>query len=104
VRHFIRLTGGPVYQNGPHVAGKSSTAKGEAKGTEDLHLVTYNIPARRDTDRGAVFYEDGGCPSYVNSIAVGRDGTVYTIARIPKGDGGYRVDLISVVSPRADSR
>ena len=42
-----------------------------------------------------MFYEDGGRPSYVNSIAVGRDGTVYTIARIPKGNG-YRVDLISV--------
>jgi hypothetical protein len=78
------------------VAGKSSTAKGEAKGTEDLHLVTYDIPERKYTDRGAVFYADGGRPSYVNSIAVGRDGTVYTIARIPKAETGYRVDLISI--------
>jgi hypothetical protein len=94
-RTLYYLTGGPVYENGRRVAGKSSTAKGEAKGTEDLHLVTYDIPARRYTDYGAVFYESGGRPSYVNSIAVGRDGTVYTIARIPKADG-YRVDLISV--------
>jgi hypothetical protein len=94
-RTLYYLTGGPVYVGGRRVAGKSSTAKGEAKGTEDLHLVTYDIPDRRYTDHGAVFYEDGGRPSYVNSIAVGRDGTVYTIARIPKGDG-YRVDLVSL--------
>ena len=86
------------------VAGKSSTAKGEAKGTEDLHLVTYDIPERRYTDHGAVFYADGGRPSYVNSIAVGRDGTVYTIARIPKGEGRYRVDLISVALAPRNSR
>jgi hypothetical protein len=94
-RTLYYLTGGPVYVGGRRVAGKSSTAKGEAKGTEDLHLVTYDIPERRYTDHGAVFYGEGGRPSYVNSIAVGRDGTVYTIARIPKADG-YRVDLISV--------
>jgi len=97
------LTGGPVYKDGRRVAGKSSTAKGEAKGTEDLHLVTYDIPDRRYTDHGAVFYGDGGRPSYVNSIAVGRDGTVYTIARIPKGDG-YRVDLISLRPASSVSR
>jgi len=94
-RTLYYLTGGPVYKDGRRVAGKSSTAKGEAKGTENLHLVTYDIPEHRYTDHGAVFYPDGGRPSYVNSIAIGRDGTVYTIARIPKGDG-YRVDLISV--------
>ena len=102
-RTLYYLTGGPVYQNGRRVAGKSSTAKGEAKGTEDLHLVTYDIPARRYADHGAIFYEDGGRPSYVNSIAVGRDGTVYTIARIPKGEG-YRVDLMSIAPGRSDSR
>jgi hypothetical protein len=104
-RTLYYLTGGPVYKDGRRVAGKSSTAKGEAKGTEDLHLVTYDIPDRRYTDHGAVFYADGGRPSYVNSIAVGRDGTVYTIARIPKGDG-YRVDLISIkrASPNPSPR
>jgi hypothetical protein len=103
-RTLYYLTGGPVYEGGRRVAGKSSTAKGEAKGTEDLHLVTYDIPERRYTDHGAVFYADGGRPSYVNSIAVGRDGTVYTIARIPRSDGGYRVDLISVALAPANSR
>jgi hypothetical protein len=89
------LTGGPIYENGRRLAGKSSTAKGESKGAENLHLVTYDIPARRYTDHGPVFYDDGTRPSNVNSIAVGRDGTVYAIARIPRGEG-FRVDLIGI--------
>jgi len=95
------LTGGPIYEGGRRVAGKASTAKGESKGREDLHLVTYDVVARAYRDRGAVFFADGGRPTNVNSIAVGRDGTVYTIARIPKGDG-YRVDLIAIPPPPRD--
>ncbi len=95
------LTGGPIYESGRRVTGKSTTAKGEAKGAEDLHLVTYDIPARRYVDHGAVFYEDGGRPTSVNSIAVGSDGTVYTIARIPRA-GGSRVDLVSFKPPAAE--
>jgi hypothetical protein len=97
-RTLFYLTGGPIYEDGRRVRGKSTTAKGESKGAEDLHLVTYDIPARRYVDHGAVFYEDGRRPTSVNSIAVGRDGTVYTIARIPRADG-YRVDLISFKPP-----
>jgi hypothetical protein len=92
------LTGGPVYQNGHRVAGKASTAKGEAKGIEDLHLVTYDIPASRYADNGAIFLEDGQRPAYVNSIAVGRDGTVYTLSRVSQG-GVTRGDLISFPGP-----
>jgi len=92
------LTGGPVYINGKRVRGKDSTAMGESKGTEDLHLITYNIPKGQYTDHGAIFFEDGGRPSYVNSIAVGKDGSVYTQARIPT-DTGYRVDLIRIPDP-----
>jgi hypothetical protein len=93
-RTLYYLTGGPIYENGRRVAGKSTTAKGESKGAEDLHLVTYDIEAHARRDHGAVFYEDGTRPTNVNSIAVARDGTVYTIARIPQA-AGYRVDLIS---------
>jgi hypothetical protein len=93
-RTLYYLTGGPIYESGRRVTGRSSTAKGESKGAENLHLVTYDIPAHACTDHGPILYEDGGRPTGVNSIAVGRDGTVYTIARIPRGDG-YRVDLIS---------
>ena len=90
------LTGGPIYVDGKRVTGKSSTAKGEAKGQEDLHLITYHIPSAKYTDHGPIFYENGDRPAYVNSIAVGRDGTVYTLARINEAGGRFRADLVSV--------
>jgi hypothetical protein len=89
------LTGGPVYENGRRVAGKSSTAKGESKGTENLHLITYDIPAGKYTDHGAIFFENGDRPAYVNAIATGKDGTVYTLSRV-KRNGKTLTDLISV--------
>jgi hypothetical protein len=92
------LTGGPIYVEGRRVRGKENTAMGEAKGLEDLHLVTYHIPSRRYTDHGPVFYENGDRPLYVNSIAVGRDGTVYTLARITE-NGRTRADLVRIPSP-----
>lgn len=92
------LTGGPIYKKGRRVAGKSSTAKGEAKGIEDLHLITYDIANSHYCDNGAVFLENGDRPAYVNSIAVGKDGTVYTLSRVTE-NGTTRGDLISFPSP-----
>ena len=89
------LTGGPIYVNGERVVGKTSTAKGESKGEEDLRLVTYDIPTGEYQDHGPIVLHDGQRPSYVNSIAVGRDGTVYALSRITE-DGRTRTDLISV--------
>ncbi|MEK7407419.1 MAG: hypothetical protein AAB225_20270 [Acidobacteriota bacterium] len=89
------LTGGPIYEEGRRVAGKKATAMGEAKGRENLHLVTYHIPTAKYADHGPIFFENGDRPTYVNSIAVGRDGTVYALSRITEG-GRTRTDLISV--------
>jgi hypothetical protein len=89
------LTGGPIYRDGRRVTGKDVTGKGEAKGEEDLHLVTWHIPTGRYTDHGAVYYTGGGHPSYVNSIAVGRDGSVYTLARVPSKDNKVHTELLS---------
>jgi len=97
-RTIYYLTGGPIYVDGKRVLGKSSTAKGEAKGLEDLHLITYDIPTGRYEDHGAVFFPDGQRPLYVNSIAVGNDGTVYTLGRITE-NGRTRTDLISFPGP-----
>ncbi len=94
------LTGGPVYIEGKRVAGKSKTAMGESKGIEDLHLITYDIPARKYTDQGAIFFEDGRRPYYVNSIAVGKDGAVYALSRVTEGPNP-RTDLISIRGPFA---
>ena len=92
------LTGGPVYRDGKRVTGLPTTAKGEAKGIEDLHLVTYDVLHPRAVDNGAIFLENGDRPAYVNSIAVGRDGTVYTLARVTE-NGTTRGDLISFAGP-----
>jgi hypothetical protein len=88
------LTGGPIYVAGKRVAGKDATAKGESKGEENLHLVTYHIPTGKYRDHGPIFFENGDRPAYVNSIAVAADGTVYTLSRVPVA-AGIRADLIS---------
>src|SRR4051794_4364449 len=94
-RTLYYLTGGPVYVAGKRVAGKTKTAMGESKGIENLHLVTYDVPSGHFADHGAIFFADGQRPSYVNSIAVGQDGTVYALSRITEG-GKTRTDLMSI--------
>jgi hypothetical protein len=89
------LTGGPIYEGGKRVTGKATTAMGEAKGRENLHLITYHIPTGTYKDHGPIFFENGDRPSYVNSIAVGKDGTVYALSRITEG-GKTRTDLFCV--------
>lgn len=96
-RTIYYLTGGPIYQDGRRITGKSATAMGEAKGLENLHLVTYDIPTLTYQDQGAIFYENGDRPLYVNSIAVGQDGSVYFLARITE-NGRTRTDLVSVAA------
>jgi hypothetical protein len=92
------LTGGPVYIEGKRVKGKEKTAMGESKGTENLHLITYNIKSGKYSDHGPIFYTTGERPSYVNSIAIGKDGDVYTLARITREDKVI-TDLIKISSP-----
>lgn len=92
------LTGGPIYIDGKRVTGKSTTAMGEAKGLENLHLITYDILTGTYQDHGPVFYENGDRPLYVNSIAVGKDGSVFTLARITE-NGKTRTDLIKIPNP-----
>ena len=98
-RTLYYLTGAPVYKDGKRVAGKLSTAMGEAKGLEDLHVITYTIATGAIRDRGAVFYKNGDRPLYVNSIAVAKDGTVYTLARITE-NGKTRTDLVKIPLPK----
>ena len=94
-RTLYYLTGGPVYENGKRVKGLDKVAMGMAKGIENLHLITYDIPTRGYKDHGPVFYPDGQRPTYVNSIAIGQDGSVYTLARITE-NGHTRTDLVQI--------
>lgn len=89
------LTGGPIYVEGKRLVGKAATAMGESKGLENLHLITYDISISKYTDHGAIFFQNGQRPAYVNSIAIGKDGTVYTLSRITEG-GKTRTDLMSI--------
>jgi hypothetical protein len=81
------LTGGPIFSaEGKRLAGKASTNKGEAKGLEHLHLVTYVLATCTYQDHGPIFLDDRiGFPTYVNSLAVGGDGWVYALGRMPDG-------------------
>ncbi len=92
------LTGSPIYVNGKRLRGVEEIAKGAARGLEDLHLVTYHIPSALYQDHGPIFYEDGQRPLYVNAIAVGTDGFIYTLARITE-NGNTRTDLIRFKNP-----
>lgn len=92
------LTGGPVFIAGKRLKGETQIAKGAAKGLENLHLVTYHIPGQTYIDHGPVFYKDGERPTYVNSIAVGADGTVYTLARFTH-EGKTIQDLVKIPNP-----
>lgn len=89
------LTGAPIYRDGKRVAGLDRINMGAAKGLEYLHLVTYNIPDREYRDLGPIFYEDGTFPTYVNSIALGNNKDVYTLARF-EHDGKEIEDLIKI--------
>jgi hypothetical protein len=92
------LTGGPVYENGKRIKGEDQIAKGAAKGLENLHLVTYHLPTQTYIDHGAIFYQDGKRPTYVNSIAVGANGDVYTLARF-EHEGKTIQDLVKIPNP-----
>ncbi|KQS33170.1 hypothetical protein [Dyadobacter sp. Leaf189] len=94
------LTGGPIYVDGKRLKGEEQIAKGAAKGLENLHLITYHIPSQTYIDHGPVFYEDGERPTYVNSIAVGANGDVYTLARF-EHNGKTIQDLVRIPNPFA---
>ncbi len=90
------LTGGPAYnKEGKRIKGVDEIAMGAAKGLENLHLVTFNIPNKKYQDHGSILYEDGGIPTYVNSIAMDKNGNVYTLARFMH-DGKEIEDLIKI--------
>ena len=50
-----------------------------------------------------MFLEDGGRPTYVNSIATGRGGAVYTLGRVKRGDK-VMGDLIKIPMRRGGPR
>jgi hypothetical protein len=96
-RTIYYLTGSPIYLNGKRIGGKDEIVKGAAKGLENLHLITYDIPTNKYKDHGPIVYENGDIPLYVNAISVGDDGSVYTLARVNR-NGIIITDLICIPS------
>jgi len=108
------LTGGPIYIDGKRANGnekamaagsdKSSGSTWAGRGLENLHLVTFNIPRQKYIDHGPIFYEDGNRPlrielvHYVNAIAIGDDGYIYTCAQF-EHNGKVIEDLVKFQNP-----
>jgi len=91
------LTGGPVYVAGKRVEGRKAPPKGSPRaGKPALGDVRY--PRREICGPGPIVFDNGERPAYVNSIAVGRNGDVYTLSRITE-NGKTRTDLIRLRGP-----
>ena len=92
------LTGGPGPADATRTGGKPAVATGSPGAAENFHLITYDIPERAYRDHGRILLENGDRPAGVNSIAIGKDGTVYTLSRIDRS-GATVTDLISIPGP-----
>lgn len=92
------LTGGPVFANGHRINGTKQISKGDARGPENLHLVTYHLPSGTYRDHGPIYYADGTRPTYVNTIAVTKKGDVFMLARC-KHEGKIIQDLVKIPDP-----
>ena len=97
------LTGGPIYRSGRRVEGERWIPRGASKGDENLHLVTYDLRTSKYIDHGPICYGakqgssvSGQSPSYVNSIAVDAEGSVYSMGRMTDEKGHTRTDLFRV--------
>ena len=80
-----------------YLTGAPPKSSGDAE-DEDIHLVTYDIPSKKCVDYGVLQMEDGLRPFFAQSIAIGRDGMIYTVAKVRK-ERHVRVDLLSFPNP-----
>ncbi len=70
-----------------YVNGASPGFEGNQRTEPDaLHLVAFDLIARRYTDYGAIRLEDGRAPDYCQGLEIGRDGTLYLVCNIPFTD------------------
>lgn len=91
------LTGTPIYEEGERVTGVDKINTGAAKGLEHLHIITYDIK-KKYHGLGAVFYQDGLFPTYVNSIVLDDTGNIYTLAHFMHNEIEIE-DLIKIELP-----
>ncbi len=76
-----------------------SPAKAPAEPSdENIHLVTYDILSGKRVDWGVLQLENGQRPFFAESMAIGRNGMIYTVSKI-REKGRVRVDLLSFPNP-----
>jgi hypothetical protein len=90
-RTVYYLTTGPIRGGAQSPAGNGNARAPR----EDLRLVTYDIPTGKYEDHGAVLLEDGQRPETVHSIALTKDGGVYTLGTFRR-NGRPINDLIRI--------
>jgi hypothetical protein len=98
---YLSFTLGPdgrtVYYLTTGPAGESNPGARRGR-PEDLRLVTYDIPAAKYEDHGAILLADGQRPTLVHSIAVTKDGSIYALAGFTR-NGRKLADLIRIRLP-----
>lgn len=75
-----------------------------ANGADEIHFVTYNIPSKRRIDWGVLQLPGGTRPYAAQSMAIGRNGMIYAIAKVTSAThtghkGTFRIDLLSFPNP-----
>jgi hypothetical protein len=96
---YLSFTLGPDARTVYYLTTGPAQEQEHGRPREDLRLVTYDIPLAKYQDRGAVFLADGQRPSGVQSIAVAKDGSVYTLATFSR-NGHPIADLIRIRTTR----
>ncbi len=92
---LYHLTGAP--QKGQALRTNADSNE-KARTASALDLVTYEISSEKLTDHGVVELEDGTRPVDAQAMAVGKDGMVYAVAAVGRGQHEHR-DLISFHNP-----
>jgi hypothetical protein len=90
------LTGSPIAarpSTKPAVEGIAPAANPNRR-ADGTHFITYDITTRTYKDHGLVVLEDGTPVAAPQSIAVGHDGTVYTLSYVNRNNKRI-IDLIS---------
>lgn len=65
-----------------------------SKGSEGSDLITYNLATEKYEDHGQIMLDNGQPAGAEQALALGQDGTIYTLTRIRR-NGKHEMDLIS---------
>ncbi len=98
---YLGLTLGADGHTLYYLTGGAAPLPGNAKGTatahgqrEGCHLITYDISNGKYVDHGRIVLDNGDPASAPQSLAIGLDGTVYTLSYVVR-NGKSGIELIS---------